>query len=65
VSVPLKLRVRVKKSGLAGSGKTSSVSWTPFGTVSIIRANRVAQVALKISLDEARLIAVSRVLREA
>jgi hypothetical protein len=55
MSVPLRLRVRAKDSGNTGSGRTSSVSWTPLGTVLSIRLKSTAQVALKKVFDAASL----------
>jgi hypothetical protein len=60
VSVPLRLRERMKLLGFAGSGSTSSVSWTPVGTVLSILLKSTAHVALKNVFDAAKLgIAVS------
>lgn len=36
--------VRATDWGLVMRGSMTSVSWTPFGTVSIIRASKLAQV---------------------
>jgi hypothetical protein len=55
VSVPLRLRERKKSVGFAGSASTSSVSWTPLGTVLSILLSSTAHVALKNVFDAASL----------
>jgi hypothetical protein len=55
VRVPFRLRVKTRNAGFAGSGRTSSVSFTPRGTVSSIRENSAEQVALNRVLDAAKL----------
>jgi hypothetical protein len=53
--VPFRFRVRRRKAGFAGSGSTSSVSWTPRGTVLSIRLKSTEQVALKKVFEAASL----------
>jgi hypothetical protein len=55
VYVPFRFRRRTRPCGFAGSGRTSSVSLTPRGTVSSIRLKSAEQVFLKKAFDAASL----------